>query len=331
MLYDYKMGRLDPLRHQAVEEGLASSPKVREELKKLTIGISYCDKLKNISVSEPLMDLILDQPKPAKKIFSKLRWGNFPQPVRWAFEAVVVAVAIALFVTQVPELFKGESSESKSVVVKKFDIKPSEPQATVKAEVVEKKPQPIIASKEIPPLLRPPTPEPPSPTTPTTVAVGALDTTPAATITKPIEAKPIKKGNAYVYRMTMYVDDVDTVTPEIVNLISGLGGEKAGEVELGWRRKSGSYFHFSVPQDNSPALQEGLKKYANFNIIKSVHPRVMPEGVERYILWVEKKNAGDASAGETTEESTESENPMEESATIPTVGPKQPQKPISPD
>lgn len=331
MLYDYKSGKLDPLRYQAVEEGLQSSPRVREELKKLSIGISYCEKLKNISVSEPLVDLILDQPKPTEKVFSKLKWGSFPQPVRWALEAVVVAVAIALFVTQVPNLFKGEESVRDSLLVKKFDIKPPDAEVIAETEVstdkavqapVETKPEAVIASKEIPVLLRPPLEEIKKPE----VVAAAPTMAPAPAVT-PVAEKPVaKKGNAYVYRMTMYVDDVDTVTPEIAALISGLGGEKAGEVELGWRRKGGSYFHFSVPMANSPTLQTGLKKYAPFNIVKSAHPRVMPEDTERYILWVEKKiSAGeesptdgaseDAGATDTSapEDSTQGTSPEDES------------------
>jgi hypothetical protein len=340
MLYDYKSGKLDPLRHQAVEEGLQSSPRVREELKKLTIGISYCDKLKNIAVSEPLVDLILDQPKPTEKVFSKLKWSNFPQPVRWALEAVVVAVAIALFVTQVPNLFKGEKTQSDSMLVKKFDIKPPGPEVVAETDVpakeempvAETKPveqpkvepakpaAPIVASKEIPVLLRPPV-EPikkPEATASTPVAAVVTAPTPVAEVAKPAT----KKGNAYVYRMTMYVDDVDTVTPEIAALISGLGGEKAGEVELGWRRKGGSYFHFSVPMANSGTLQAGLKKYAQFNIVKSAHPRVMPEDTERYILWVEKKYVGGAPAptngaeeGGDTESAPDTSTPTESQGT----------------
>lgn len=346
MLYDYKSGKLDPLRHQAVEEGLQASPRVREELKKLSIGISYCDKLKNISISEPLVDLILDHPKPSEKIFSKVRWSGLPQPVRWALEAVVVAVAIALFVTQVPDLFRGEKPEAESLLVKKFDIKPPGPEMSAEtdvsgeestkiaetdpldsqpaqqAQVVIKPSAPVVATKEIPTLLKPLTPEPvkkvepvtatPVATTPTAVATAPVVAAPATTAAQtPVAVeKPVsKKGNAYVYRMTMYVDDVDKVTPEIVTLVAGLGGEKAGEVELGWRRKGGSYFHFSVPQANSASLQDGLKKYAQFNMIKSAHPRVMPEGIERYILWVEKKNAGGAQAP--AEGVEESESPVD--------------------
>jgi hypothetical protein len=336
MLYDYKSEKLDALRSQAVEEGLQSSPKVRQELKKLDLGISYCEKLKNISISEPLEEFILDQPKAKDKVISKLKWHRLPQPVRWAFEAVLVAVAVALFVTQVPNLFKSEKFESDSMLVKKFDIKPPEdlaeqapvseeskaaykaPEAVpmdlqpvdgTKLPAAEAKPLPvaapeIVATKEIPELLKPPVvvqappavvetpvPGPKTPAGAEAPIATALAEAPVVNAVAPPEEKKAtpKKGNAYVYRMTMYVDDVDTVTPEIVALITSLGGERAGEVELGWRRKSGSYFHFSIPQANSEAVQQGLKKYATFNMVKSAHPRVMPEGVERYILWLEKK------------------------------------------
>ncbi len=329
MLYDYKSGKLDPLRHQAVEDVLQSSPRVREELKKLSIGISYCDKLKNISVSEPLVDMILNQPKSAERVLSKFRWGNFPQPVRWAFEAVVVAVAIALFVTQVPNLFKAEKNPAESMVVKKFDIKPPGPEVVEESEVeanptvakqstevvTEQAPKPtapIIASKEIPLLLRPP--EAPVAEADGQAPAATVATAPAQPAPEP--PKPVaKKGNAYVYRMTMHVDDVDNVTPEIVALISGLGGEKAGEVELGWRRKGGSYFHFSIPKANSPNLQEGLKNFARFNIIKSTHPRVMPEDTERYILWVEKKSTPEAAQNESPESQETADDEAEPSAT----------------
>lgn len=339
MLYDYQSEKLDALRSMAVEEGLESSPKVRAELKKLSLGISYCNKLKNISVSQELIELIHNQPKTTEKILSKVQWHRFPQPVRWALEAVVVAVAIALFVTQVPDLFKSDRVEIDSLLVKKFDIKPPEETPVAVTEEIKvaykapetvpmdlqpvdgtkpvekaiEKPVAIVATKEIPSLLQPPPKVvPPVEAKPEKVpvetVVAAIATAPAAETTVPAETQKAvpKKGNAYVYRMTMFVEDVDHVTSEIVALISSLSGEKAGEVELGWRRKGGSYFHFSVPQSNSVAMQEGLKKYAQFQIVKSSHPRVMPEGTERYILWVEKKSTGEESNAEPNEGSAES-------------------------
>ena len=113
----------------------------------------------------------------------------------------------------------------------------------------------------------------------------------------PAKVETAKKGNAYVYRMVMFVDNVDKITPELVKMMKTLGAEKAGEVELGWRRKGGSYFHFTIPQSNNQLLQDSLKKYSNFNLIKSSHPRVMPDGIERFILWVEEKKSGEEASG----------------------------------
>jgi hypothetical protein len=290
MLYDYKSGRLDSHRTMAVEEVLESSPKVRKELKTLTAGIEYCEKLKAINVSDQLTDFIVNQPTIVEKIISALRWSRLPQPVRWAFEAVVVAVAIALFVVQMPELFKDQQVKSDSVIVKKFDLTP--PTETVP----ESAPEPVATI---------PVPEPAPTPLPAPEAIAPPVVVSPPPIEKPIE----KKGNAYVYRMTMFVDDVDKVTPEVVALIESLGGSKAGEVELGWRRKGGSYFHFSIPMATTTALQEGLKKYAPFNMIKSNHPRVMPADTERFILWMEKRGgeaeveSAEASAAESEEES----------------------------
>lgn len=294
MLYDYKSQKLDGLRTQAVEECLISSPRVREELKKLTLGMAYCEKLKDVKVSVPLMEAIMSQPKPAQKIMSRIGFTSLPQPVKWGLEAVVVAVAIALFVTQVPELFKARED---SLVVRQIEttqeVGTSEaPQESTVEQIpalaqnvqkqdtqktqLEETAKPVVA---IAPTVLLPTP------TTQPQESSATQQPPSAPIAA---AKPAKR-QGYVYRLVMFTDQVDTITPQIVALIQSNGGEKAGEVELGWRRKGGSYFHFTLPQQNYAVVTEELKKFSDFNIVKSEHPRVMPEGVERFILWVEEK------------------------------------------
>lgn len=310
MLYDYKSGKLDALRAQAVEETLASSPRVRDELKKLSLGLSYCDKMKEVKVSLPMVEAIANQPKQTERVFGRLAFSAWPQPMKWGFEAVIVAVAIALFVTQMPELFKGRED---AVVVRKFDT-PTEashddvPEVKAPAEVpvqtdvpvghteaeVAKAPAKPVSDK---PLVFAPVVKPVSQSTqtppeskPTQVAQVDSGATPDGNTKPAVESaakKPKRQG--YVYRLVMYVDNVDQVTPEIVALIESHGGEKAGEVELGWRRKGGSYFHFTLPQPAYEEVTQQLKKYSDYNIIKSEHPRVMPEGSERFILWVEEK------------------------------------------
>lgn len=288
MLYDYKTGNLDPLRKQAVEESLQESPRAREELRRLTVGMSYTDKLQKTIVTQPLVDYILHQPKPTEKFFSKFHWDVFPQPVRWALESIVVAVAIALFVTQAPELFKAiGKKEDGGLVIKKFDIQSIETKEGLQPEapaskVAEKQAEPekeILPSK---PLVMAPTPsaEP--------VAQPQTKLQEASQASAQVEAaeKKVKKGNAYLYRMVMQSTNVEGVTPQVVTLIQSLGGEKAGEVELGWRRKGGSYFHFSLPKEANQTFLDSLKKIGQFSISKTSHPRIMPEDKERFILWI---------------------------------------------
>jgi hypothetical protein len=292
MLYDYVSQNLDGLRTQAVEECLMRSPRVRDELKKLNLGMAYCEKLKEVKVSVPLVEAIMSQPKPAQRVLSRMGFKSLPQPVKWGLEAVVVAVAIALFVTQVPELFKARED---SLVVRQIETAQE-----IEAPAVQ---QPF-ESEQLPPLAQnTQKPETQKPTLKETiqpvVAVAPTATIPtsqpqessvAQTVpSAPVAAAKSAKRQGYVYRLVMFTDQVDEITPQIVALIQSNGGEKAGEVELGWRRKGGSYFHFTLPQQNYAIVIEGLKKFGNFNIVKSEHPRVMPEGVERFILWVEEK------------------------------------------
>lgn len=99
-----------------------------------------------------------------------------------------------------------------------------------------------------------------------------------------------KHGQGFLYRAFMANENVDEIRPEIVKLIKNLGGQKAGNVELGWRRQGGSYFHFTIPESKNAQLVEGLKHYGKVIFKKDPHPRVMPQGVLRYILWIEEKS-----------------------------------------
>lgn len=91
-----------------------------------------------------------------------------------------------------------------------------------------------------------------------------------------------------IIRATMSKGDVEAWTPGVTEEIVRLGGLKAGEVQLGWRRKGGSYFHFSLPQSNYDTLISYLQTLGPVRIVKEPHPRVMPEGTLRLILWIEQ-------------------------------------------
>lgn len=95
------------------------------------------------------------------------------------------------------------------------------------------------------------------------------------------------KARGFVYRAFMTIANIEEVAPQITDSIRGLGGEKAGEVELGWKRGSGRYYHFALPEENEKKLMDKLQAYGPVRISKDPHPRIMPQGRVRFILWVE--------------------------------------------
>ena len=100
------------------------------------------------------------------------------------------------------------------------------------------------------------------------------------------------KPKGFVYRAFMNLDELDTLGPKITQLIQELGGVKAGEVELGWKKgNSVRYYHFSMPEDSQEKLLEQLQTYGPVRISKDPHPRIMPKGQVRFILWVESSKS----------------------------------------
>jgi hypothetical protein len=91
----------------------------------------------------------------------------------------------------------------------------------------------------------------------------------------------------FVYRAFMSLDNVEDVADEITQKIEDQGGEKAGEVELGWKKGEGRYYHFAMPEANEEKLMNALRAYGPVRISKDPHPRVMPKGRVRIILWVD--------------------------------------------
>jgi hypothetical protein len=76
---------------------------------------------------------------------------------------------------------------------------------------------------------------------------------------------------------------------KIKQKIVELGGRKAGEVELGWKRNQGDYyFHFTIPESKVSEVQEYVKTLGELQISRDPHPRVMPDGIIRMIFTAEE-------------------------------------------
>ncbi|HAG90649.1 MAG TPA: hypothetical protein DCL41_02185 [Bdellovibrionales bacterium] len=110
---------------------------------------------------------------------------------------------------------------------------------------------------------------------------------------KPSEEKVAKvkkaKKMGELYRGFLSVDDLMKVTEATVLKIETLGGKKAGQVPLGWKRDEDErYFHFSIPEKNKQALLDHLSNFGQVRLSSQEHPLVMPEGKIRIILVVKQ-------------------------------------------
>lgn len=92
-----------------------------------------------------------------------------------------------------------------------------------------------------------------------------------------------------LYRGTMKVANIPAVAPRINEKIISLGGRKAGEVEIGWKKTARSYYyHFTIPEAKYDELNTFLNTYGKIRIEKDKHPRVMPEGIIRLIITIDE-------------------------------------------
>jgi hypothetical protein len=93
----------------------------------------------------------------------------------------------------------------------------------------------------------------------------------------------------YLYRGIIQITNAKAAATKLVEKVTSLGGRKAGEVELGWSKGSGAYFHFTMPESNYQQMTEAFKEYGQLKISKERHERIMPEGIVRVIITVDEK------------------------------------------
>ena len=92
-----------------------------------------------------------------------------------------------------------------------------------------------------------------------------------------------------LFRASIQVSDLDTLGVRITDKLVALGGTKAGEVELGWKKSPKVlYYHLVLPAENIDQMQEFLNKFGQLNIQFENHPRLMPIGFKRIILEVKE-------------------------------------------
>lgn len=295
MLFEYALDRLDNNRKQAVEDFLKSDQECREILAGIQSAISYSAGLRKTQVRADLLTHLRDAENAVSLGRKYASWKEWPDTLRWSIAALLISVVVAGFVAIVPwhQLPSLTTKSPSSSVLELADLSRSEnpeeaensPEAHDNNDVADNDQGSGDEEMDVA-AGAPPSPPLPGPTPAAPVVEGGSGAEAGAAAQTPVARKE-PKPRGFVYRAFMNLGNLDEVGPRIADHISELGGSKAGEVELGWQRGSGRYYHFSLPAENEEKLLENLRAYGPVRISKDPHSRVMPEGQVRFILWVE--------------------------------------------
>lgn len=304
LLYEFAMGSIDERRRSAVQEHLDSCGECRIENEALNSGIQYLSKLSRAEINPHYLKEVAEPEPLTKQWLKKIGWQKWPDPIKWTVESVVVGGVLAVLIGVVSQKVLLKMQEKEPVLYTDTDQAVDVAQTQIpetpadQLQGTENGDNPYTGNDE----------EYVPDATPAKVITkndavknetSEADQAAAAPIQKPVkepspESAPVNeaKADGFIYRGNINVQDVDTVTPDVVAKIESLNGKRAGEVELGWRQPGGSYFHFSMPENGFNALAEHLKTFGTLNIVKEKNRRVMPRGIIRIILNVNGPRSG---------------------------------------
>lgn len=290
LLYDYIVGQLDDERTQGVEEVLKKSPHCQEQLTQMKKAIGYAQQLRQVQVSAETIDSLYEPSNYFAVLFRKTQFDKWPSTVKWSMEALVVFTGIILFLILVP--WEGAvkstlSPKDRELILAELSRDPLNKNKDTLAEIEKKEPAQFpdegkkqeVATAEVPAQPGPETKVPPSKNEDTAGAVAVSKTDSS------------KTRGGFLYRGELLVTNVEMVAPKIKDKIMELGGRKAGEVEIGWKKGASTYYyHFTLPEAKYNELLSYLAQYSSAQLSKEKHPRIMPDGIIRLIMTVDEKS-----------------------------------------
>lgn len=276
MLFDYATKNLDSTRSAEVKLEIEKSQLFQDELVKIQIGLKYFDQMFEVKISSALIDEIQGRKSYLHLMRRALSLSQWPPIVKWTLEAFVIILFVVLLTVLVPwnQIREFALQESQTELILAEVLKKSEEVVPVGTE--EKVADSSKFDDEVAP-----TAEVPKPTKPVTVPVKV-----AATVVPKVEEA---KKQGFVYRGTAKIVNAEVGSIKLKDKIVELGGRKAGEVELGWKRNQGDYyFHFTIPESKLAELEEYLKSVGEVQLSRDQHPRIMPSGIVRFIFTTEE-------------------------------------------
>lgn len=315
LLLPYLEGQLPEDTRRAVEKTMERYPRLKQELEALRAASSYVEKLSTLKLARQHVEALLEDVGLWTRISLRLAPRHWPDGLKIATEAALVLATLFLVGVLVPwDLVKEKVdifTDSGSTAV----VRPETLPAPAPVAVPAPEPPPV-ATLESTEELEAVALSGPEVEVDEDLDAPAAEETVAQAPSEPAPPKPApataRRGE--VFKLFMDLSNLDVMTPEIADRIRELGGVKAGQVPLGWRRTNGSYFHFSIDEENYGALETMLREYAPLRILRDPHNRVMPEGVRRVILWIERVPTSSQPSVEKEVSSEEEINPEDTEA-----------------
>jgi hypothetical protein len=315
LLYDFIKDHLDSSRRMSVEKDISENLVTKKKYQQMLSGISYLEKLRSVEAQATLIQEIDEPSTYLSVLLKKSHFERWPQSVKWGIEAFVVLMGIALFLIVTPwdkALRLVVLPQNQQVILAEIQKDPSGGKVETLADIEKKeKPQFSDDKKDVPQVAATPNKEneagSKNPTTPKNESSQPLAKNQPTPLKKPMAATPpmaspeatnadsgasdkkIATGG-FLYRGQFSVTNVEMIAPKLKEKIIALGGRKAGEVEIGWKKSDSTYYyHFTIPEAKFEEINQYFKSYDNPNMIKEKHPRVMPDGILRLIITVDEK------------------------------------------
>ncbi len=348
LLLDFVEGKLDGDRKAAIQKSIKEQTRIKENVEQLEEAIHFCNELSELKLTDEFVQDVEDHRGKIAGFLHKLSWSSWPDSLKWSSEAFLVScfVAVVVFATPWRKAIEFRQYLKNSFLVseqlkpqKEISISKDLEKANVVALNTKQEPEPALiqetpvklAAPTAKPTLEPtiapttaptikptsaPTPKPTAMPKAAPVAVVAAAPTLSPTVVPtavPTESPKVAK-NSFLHRVTMRVENIESKADQLAAQIIGLGGIKGGNVRIGWRKENGNYFHFTIPEENYAELIKTLSQYGLVTVYKNPHPRVLPEGVLRFIVWIEDgvkeadENSENTDATKTNESSDSVEN-----------------------
>jgi hypothetical protein len=269
-LLDYIEDTLDAELKRKIEDKIKNNPEIKLQLKCIQESQMLCRTLAQASSNDKNIKSLSNHSSDAQDLLMKLGFYRWSTGHKFIFEALFVSFGVVALCMVIPwdKLLEIKLPTSNSILLQQTrhknlnssDIEAEDSKILSQTEDKVKKAEAIVVT---------------------------------AVPEAPIEKETTKKQNKAIvgvlYRGQILIPKIEDANAKLVDRISEIGARKAGDVPLGWRRGSGSYFHFTLPESKYQDVQKIFNEFGVLKIAKEKHDRVMPEGTIRLIINVEEK------------------------------------------